>query len=85
MFEKGYDANGNHTLTEEGRQFIKNGLTKANINVNPADCRIVDIGGLNTHYVIQWEPESEIWQLDPETTETRHKGIGSGCFWTDWE
>lgn len=25
------------------------------------------------------------WELDPYTGASRHRGVGVGCFWTDWK
>jgi hypothetical protein len=26
-----------------------------------------------------------LWEVNPETGESRHCGVQPGCFWTEWE
>ena len=45
----------------------------------PEDATINDCGN------IEFTSHDTMWEVDPTTGESRHCGIGEGCFWTDWK
>ncbi len=37
------------------------------------------------HGILSYGDHGTYWQVDVLTGESRHKGKGRGCFWTEWE
>ena len=79
-----YGSDGNRIPTKQGRAIIKTAAESLGINENI--CRLIDVGTcFSPYFLIQWEEAETVFQFNFETRRIRHRGTGSGCFWTEWE
>lgn len=48
-------------------------------NLKGVDCYITPYG------TVQFISHDMWWEIDPETGASRHRGLGAGCLWSEWE
>lgn len=63
-------------------------LERVGIPLKPAsirNCQINEYGILYYETKVGFDADYTAWEIDLNDLTIRHKGLGGGCFWTEWE